>query len=65
MFKKVKLNQTSIPKNYYKNTSSKIVGFLEFVDKFHPNMILNKENLTKLFDYQIRLYILIKIILMV
>lgn len=51
MFKKVKLNQTSIPKNYYKNTSSKIVGFLEFIEKFHPNMILNKENLTKLFDY--------------
>lgn len=51
MFKKVKLNQTSIPKSYYKNTSSKIVSFLEFVDKFHPNIILNKENLTKLFDY--------------
>ena len=51
MFKKVQLNQTSIPKNYYKNTSSKIVSFLEFVDKFHPNIILNKENLAKLFDY--------------
>lgn len=51
MNRKVKLNQTSIPKTYNKSTSSKIVSFLEFVDKFHTNLILNKDNLTKLFDY--------------
>lgn len=51
MHRKVKLKQTSTPKDYYKSTSSKIVGFLEFVDKFHPNLILNKDNLIKLFDY--------------
>ena len=41
MTKKVKLKETTVPNQYYKNASSKFCSFFEFLDNYYSNEAIN------------------------
>lgn len=51
MTKKVKLKETTVPNQYYKNASSKFCSFFEFLDRYYSNETINANFLKEVFDY--------------
>lgn len=51
MTKKVKLKETTVPNQYYKNASSKFCSFFEFLDCYYSNETINANFLKEIFDY--------------
>jgi hypothetical protein len=49
--KNLKLGNSKTPKGHRKRVSSSVVAFLKFIDEYHPNLILTKDNLERVFDF--------------
>ena len=51
MNRKVKLQETKAPKQFFRKSSSIFVSFLRFLDEEHSKLEINKKNLAKIFNY--------------
>ncbi len=51
MDRKVALEDTKVPKSYYKKTSSCFKLFIDFLEKYHPNISIKEKEIFLVFDY--------------